>query len=503
VTPTPTSTSWPEHPVVHEVNTAVWLGEVSGRAGRALGLGEVPEAEWDAVVPAGITVVWLMGVWARSAAGRDVALADQGLREAWTRALPDWSEADVAGSPYCIREYVPDDAYGGWAGLDAARAALRSRGAGLMLDWVPNHTGPDSPWLLTDPDAYVRGSAEELAADPVAFLETPSGVVAARGRDPFFPPWPDVVQLDPFSPSYRRLSVATLSRIADHADAVRCDMAMLMLDDVVERTWGERVGGPPARGYWHEVIGAVRARHPEFRFVAEAYWDREWDLQQVGFDHCYDKALYDRLEHGDPTAVRGHLTAGPTYQRGLVRFLENHDEPRSATTFAPAARERAYAVAVATLPGLTLWHEGQADGRQVFVPVFLRRRRVEPLDAVRAAFHRRLWQVAAAVRRGTWAQVPVTGWPDNASADALAAWTWTGATTRVLVVVNLGGEPADGVVHVGWPTSEGERWILTDLLDGSTYERDGRDLGRGGLYVAREGWAVHVLSARLAATDAA
>ncbi len=481
---------------MHELNTVVWLGEASARAGRALTLADVPASEWDAVVPPGIDVVWLMGVWARSAAGREVALANPGLREAWSAALPDWTEIDVAGSPYCIREYVPEPAYGGWAGLDAARAALRARGAHLMVDWVPNHTGPDCPWLDSDPDAYVRGSAEELDADPVAFLATPSGVIAARGRDPFFAPWPDVVQLDPFSPAYRRLAVETLSRIAEHADVVRCDMAMLMLDDVVQRTWGERVGAAPEAGYWDVVIGEVRAAHPQFRFIAEAYWDREWDLQQVGFDHCYDKSLYDRLAHGDPAAVRGHLDADIGYQRKLVRFLENHDEPRSAATFAPAERERAYAVAVATLPGMTLWHEGQADGRTVFVPVFLGRRRDEPVDEVRSAFHRHLWQIASVVRRGTWAKVEVTGWADNTSADSVAAWSWTGGTSRMLVVVNLGDGPADGLVHVSWPDADGTSWTLTDLLDGTVYERDGHDLTGGGLYVARAAWGVHVLSAR-------
>ena len=95
----------------------------------------------------------------------------------------------------------------------------------------------------------------------------------------------------------------------------------------------------------------MRAAHPDFRFVAEAYWDREWDLQQLGFDHCYDKRLYDRLAHESAASVRGHLAAGLDYQNRLLRFLENHDEPRAAATFAPPARNRALAVAIATLPG--------------------------------------------------------------------------------------------------------------------------------------------------------
>ena len=190
-----------------------------------------------------------------------------------------------------------------------------------------------------------------------------------------------MVQVNAFAPSLRSLAAAALGRVAEHADAVRCDMAMLMLDDVVTATWGEQVGPPPAETYWTEVMAAVRERFPAFRFVAEAYWDREWDLQQLGFDYCYDKRLYDRLAQGDVGQVRGHLDADPAYQERLVRFLENHDEPRAARTFDPPARAKAAAVTIATLPGLTLWHDGQAEGRQVFVPVFLGRRPDEPYDA--------------------------------------------------------------------------------------------------------------------------
>jgi hypothetical protein len=486
--------SWPEHPVVHEINTAVWLGEVARRAGRTVTLADVPGDEWDAVVPAGIDVVWLMGVWTRSPAGREVALADDALRRSWSEALPDWTTEDVLGSPYCIREYVPDPAWGGWSGLDLARAELRRRGARLMVDWVPNHTGPDSPWLSGRPDAYVHGTASDLEADPRAFLDV-GGTIVARGRDPFFAPWPDVVQLDPFADSYRRLALETLTRIAEHADAVRCDMAMLMLDDVVQRTWGDRVGAPPERTYWDVVVGGVRSAHPQFRFVAEAYWDREWDLQQVGFDFCYDKRLYDRMRDGPPASVRGHLDADLDYQRKLVRFLENHDEPRAASTFAPLERTKALAVAVATLPGMTLWHEGEAEGRHVFLPVFLGRRPEEPLDAQLSEFHHALWSLAPSVRSGRWERIEVTGWPDNTSCGSLLAWSWADSAGVVLVVVNLAGSRADGMAHLDGIGHDGPATFV-DLLSGEAYALDAAAVAREGLYVGLDAWGAQVLSSR-------
>ena len=245
ITPEPSRPSeglqWPAQPVAYEVNTAVWLREIARRAGTAVTLGDVPPVEWDAVVPNGVNVVWLMGVWERSLVGRAIALDNPGLRAAWSSALPDWSPADVAGSPYCIRDYAPDPAVGGWAGIDAAREQLRARGACLMLDWVPNHVGPDSPWLADEPDAFVRGTAEELAGNPtLSFRSAARCSPAVRTRTSR--PGPTSCRSMHSHTGLRKVAGQALARIAEHADAVRCDMAMLMLDDVVTATWGERVG---------------------------------------------------------------------------------------------------------------------------------------------------------------------------------------------------------------------------------------------------------------------
>ena len=120
--------------------------------------------------------------------------------------------------------------------------------------------------------------------------------------------------------------------------------------------------------------------------------------------------------------MRGHLDADPAYQSRLVRFLENHDEPRAARTFGPPARAKAAAVTIATLPGLTLWHDGQADGRKVFVPVFLGRRADEPRDTVLAGWYRDLWAAAERMRVGTWARREVT---DGRTTPVLRRW-WPG-----------------------------------------------------------------------------
>jgi len=484
---------WPDQPVIYELNTAAWLHDVGARAGAGatVTLADVPDAEWDAVTPPGVDAVWLMGVWERSPAGVRLALDSPEQMAGFVAALPDVVDADVIGSAYCIRRYEIDPRFGGRAGLAAARAALGRRGVRLVVDFVPNHVAPDHPWLVEHPEYFVRGTADDLARDPDGFLAVGDAVIA-RGRDPFFPPWPDVAQLNAFAPGLRQAAVETLVDIGDQADGVRCDMAMLLLSEVFARTWGSRAGDGPDREYWTDVIDAVRAAHPGFVFAAEAYWDLEWRLQQLGFDFCYDKRLYDRLLHEGPAEVRGHLHADLGYQRRLVRFLENHDEPRAAAELGPS-QERAAAVAVATLPGALLWHEGQFEGWRVRLPVFLGRRPVEAVDGDLAAFHRRLIAATAPRRRGHWGLCDAVGWPEDRSCEQLLTWSWDDAGTRTLVVVNDADAPAAARIRLPWPDLAGAAWRLRDLLSVDEFERDGDEIADEGLFVQLPPWGFHVL----------
>jgi len=131
----------------------------------------------------------------------------------------------------------------------------------------------------------------------------------AYGRDPNFSGWPDTLQLNYANPELQRVRIDELIAIAGKCDGVRCDMAMLLLPDIFQRTWG--VTPEP---FWPRAIPAVHAKFPDFTFMAEVYWDLEWTLHQQGFDYCYDKRLYDRLRDGHARPVGGHLLAGLDYQ---------------------------------------------------------------------------------------------------------------------------------------------------------------------------------------------
>jgi hypothetical protein len=270
-------------------------------------------------------------------------------------------------------------------------------------------------------------------------------------------------------------------------------MAMLLTNKVFERTWGNRAGERPQTEFWSDVISPTKEANPNFLFIAEAYWDLEWELQQQGFDFCYDKRLYDRLDHGNAESVRLHLCADLDYQKKLLRFLENHDEPRAAAIFSPP-KERAAAVSVFSLPGARLFQEGQLQGRKTRLPVFLGRRPAEPLDEALQVFYAKLLATinAPIFRDCEWKLCEPSGWPDNASFRNLVAWSWAKGNDRHLIVVNLSDSAVQAHVSVPWAESGGATWRLNDTLSDANYERNGRDLLTPGLYVDLGPWGCHL-----------
>jgi hypothetical protein len=202
----------------------------------------------------------------------------------------------------------------------------------------------------------------------------------------------------------RRNDFGELLKIAGQCDGVRCDMAMLVLPEVFERTWGIQ-----AQPFWPKATQRVREKSPDFCFMAEVYWDMEWTMQQQGFDYAYDKRLYDRLREGHARPVREHFHAGLDYQNKLARILENHDEPRAAATFPPDVHEAAAVISFFS-PGLRFFHQGEFEGKTKRISLHLVRGPREPMDERLAQFYHRLLAVLRnrAVRDGGGRPC---GWP--------------------------------------------------------------------------------------------
>ena len=484
---------WPKHPLIYEINTWVWLNELGQKYGRKVDLGSVPSGEWDYLALLKVDAVWFMGVWERSpAAVRLIPKLEEQIEE-FHRILPDFEPQDIIGSAYCVRRYIVDERIGGPAGLAAARKELAGRGIRLILDFVPNHTAQDHPWISEHPEYYIQGGADDLANSPAAFFEA-GGKVIACGRDPFFPPWQDVAQLNAFHPGLRKAVIETIESIAEQCDGIRCDMAMLLMNEIFEKTWGKTAGERPRQEYWVEIIEEVLLSGLDFVFIAEAYWDLEWELQHQGFNFCYDKRLYDRLASGTAEEVRLHLLADSGYQCKLLRFIENHDEPRAAAAF-PPPRELAAALIAATVPGAKLFHEGQIEGRKIRIPVSLGRRPPEEPQTELQDFYRKLLDAvgSACFHEGEWKLCDRRGWSDNSSWINVVAWCWSWMEEKYLIAVNFSDFRSQSLVRVPWQDIGGARWRLVDVITGEQFDRDGDRMQYPGLYVDLEGWKWHFL----------
>lgn len=487
--------SAPRYPALYQINTRVWLTELSQTLGRRATLDDIPEAALQELAGLGFDWVWLLGVWQTGPAGRALSRADPDWRHDFEETLPDLTDDDIGGSCFAITDYRVHEDLGGDAALARVRERLREHGLRLMLDFVPNHLAPDHPWVNEHPDYFIAGGESDLQRAPEDFvrISTSSGPqVFAHGRDPYFPGWPDTLQLDYGNPALQEAMVGELTRIAGQCDGLRCDMAMLVLPEIFERTWGIR--SPP---FWPRAITRIRERHPGFLFLAEVYWDLGWTLQQEGFDYCYDKRLYDRLRDGQAAPVRAHLGAELDYQERLARFLENHDEPRAAATFRPS-QHRAAALITYLVPGLRFFHQGQLEGRRKHLSPHLVRAPVEPVDPGLAGFYTRLLTLLRhpVLREGFWKLLDCRpAWDGNWTHETLIAFAWEAPRAETLLVaVNFAPHQTQGRIPFPWPVAEPPQWRLEDLLNDTVYVREGPKLASPGLYVDLPPWGAHVFS---------
>ncbi|NDJ63199.1 MAG: alpha-amylase [Chloroflexi bacterium] len=490
---------WPDKLVVYEVNTWVWLTTLSRQYGEPITLLNVPEEAVDLLAKPGLDFIWFMGVWQRNPAGRANALK---YKHEYQPALPDLTDEDVIGSAYAVGRYEVDIQLGGREGLAALRQRLNERGIGVILDYVPNHIATDHPWLYAHPEYIVQGTAEDLEHRPSDFFahRTVKGeqLVMAHGRDPLFPGWSDTAQLNIFSPAVRDACRDTVLDIAAQCDGVRCDMAMLMLTDVFASTWNGYVEAPPPQEYWEAMIQQVHAQHPDFLFIAEVYWGKEYELLLQGFDYAYDKIVYDRVLENDVQKLREHLQAPVNFLKRMMAFLENHDEPRAYDKLGP---HRSYPAAtlLMTLPGAVLLHDGQLTGRLVKLPVQIGRQPAEPINGYLEEHYLRLMAELESpiYRQGEWQLFDIDPiGRNNLTHFNLLAYGWYDPATgdHRLIVINMTQHHSQGWLRLhDWGWLNGATWQMVDVTTGATYDNHSAELTSRGWLVDVEAYESHIL----------
>ncbi len=488
------------NPSIYEFNTRVWLKRFA-RGDGAVTLRDIPNNYWDDFVKKGFDFVWLMGIWKTCDSVIDKYCFEDGLVKSYDRALKGWKHGDVIGSPFAIDMYDPNPKIATLKTLLELKSHLNKKEIKLILDFVPNHFSADSSLVNLKPDVFLEVDIDTFKKDSYTFYQPQKTVnkYFAHGRDPFFPAWQDTIQVNFFSKDARSFLTKTLLDLTKVCDGVRCDMAMLALNNVFNNTWGGILLSNgydiPRTEFWEEAISAVKKERNDFIFIAEAYWDLEWKLQKLGFDYTYDKTFTDRLRFGKAKDIHDHLTAETEYQKKSLRFIENHDEERAAASLG-RDKSKAAALIISSIQGMRFYNDGQFEGKRVKLPVQLGREPDDPpLNGMKAFYDKLLSLTSQEIfKRGKWMLLePITSFDNNTSFENILAWMWIFREEKRIVVINYSETVSTCRLKLD-VRGYREEFVINDLLNDQKYTRSAEEAYHQGLYIELKPYQSHIFS---------
>jgi glycosidase len=478
-----------------ELNARIWIK----RFGKDCTLSSIPDEQINKWKELGFDMIWLMGVWDNNKEVISEYCFVPELISSYNSALKDWQKEDVIGSPYSIDRYELNPLLGTKKDLLSFKKKLNDAGISLILDFVCNHFSAKSSLIWTNKEIFLPADEFIFKNDPYTFYQSPANnkEYLAHGRDPLFPPWKDTAQINFYSRDARNYLSSVLIELTEICDGVRCDMAMLPLNNIFYNTWIgviKKYGfEKPEKEFWEEAIAQVKIIRDDFIFIAETYWDLEWQLQNLGFDFTYDKRLTDRLVGGNIRSIKDHLNAEKTYQYKSVRFLENHDEDRAVVKL---GREKSIAAAViiSTIPGISFYFDGQCDGKRIKLPVQLGREPEEKQDEKIKDFYRNLFRITNSnvFRNGSWKLLEAhTVGDSDLSYENLLAWEWRLDSELRIVVVNYNSSTSRCRLKFNIQ-SVSDDIVLMDLLNNVTYKRSVKEISEKGLFVELKSFNSHI-----------
>lgn len=459
---------------------------------------EIPLDYFRNLKALGIDYIWFMGVWEPlTQTYIDKYCKEPGLLKEYRNALPDVREDDIVGSPYAISNYNLNPCLGNPEDIGLLKQKLNSVGLKLIVDFVPNHFGASTPLVATHDYLFLKCSKNDFLSDDVTFFEPDNnkGSYFAHGKDPNYPAWGDTIQVNYFNDNARKFMINVLLNIAKVSDGVRCDMAMLALNRIFAKTWKKVLSHQdhtiPSSEFWTDAILEVKKSHPEFIFIAETYWDTEWEMQELGFDYTYDKRLLDRIVYSNANDIREHLKAQSSYQEKLVRFIENHDEERSITSLGEEKAKMA-AIIISTILGMRFYYDGEFEGAPIRLPVQLRREPNFIENREIKNFYLKLLNIVNndIFRKGKWSLLDVTSGSDNLSYNNILAWSFEYQNEMIVTVINYSEYLSSA--HIKFNCGCSEKINLKDLLNNTTYERKRADIENYGLYVELKRYNAHI-----------
>jgi len=484
-------------PVIFEINARIWIK----RFYNISNILDVPTDYWQSLKNKGVDYIWLMGLWETVPESVEKYCFAEELISGYNRALPDWKKEDVIGSAYAINQYKINPIFGSKKDILKLKENLNSMGLKLILDFIPNHFNSLSVILESNPEIFLTTDKNRFENDPITYFKSnKNNTVFAHGRDPFFPAWQDTVQINYYKQEARDFMLRQLLTISEMCDGVRCDMAILILNNIFQNTWGNCLNDngyqKPEKEFWEETTSAVKTIKPDFIFIAEAYWNLEWQLQQLGFDFTYDKKLTDRLLSAHAKEVREHLLAEETYQNKSLRFLENHDEERALSSFG-FEKSKAAAVIISTIPGMTLFNDGQFEGKKIKLPIQLGREPEEKPNTELFSFYNKLMEISNSdvVKNGKWKMletIPVWENHNMLSFKSIIAWELSLEEKRCLVAVNYDESVNSCRIKLDI-NSEKKLVDFDDVINNNIYIREIDEIKNQGLFIKLQPYHYHIL----------
>eukprot|EP00761_Pharyngomonas_kirbyi_P009896 gb/GECH01009914.1/.p1 GENE.gb/GECH01009914.1/~~gb/GECH01009914.1/.p1 ORF type:complete len:493 (+),score=126.30 gb/GECH01009914.1/:1-1479(+) len=480
-----------------QISTRPWLFSLSKKYNQKITqLSDVPHKEYLKLRDKGFNMLWMMGIWKLGSHGLEF---DRQHKDDYAQHLPDCNEDDIIGSPYAIVDYVCNPELGSNSDILQLKKFLNSIGMELMLDFVPNHTAVDCEWVNQDPNMYVRAPPHEIEnhqIDPNVYLPSAQGIAYGGGD------WKDTAQLNYWNSKTIDNMKENLLRVASLCDAIRCDMAMLVLNNHIQSNWGYQLEArgfkPPLGEFWEDAISHVKQKYPHVKFLAECYGETESRLQELGFDFTYDKAFYDILRTYHLDNIRGYLENNSLkYLKHSAHFTENHDEPTAVTAFDHDWQKSNMATLICmTIPGMKFFHEPQLSGYENRLEIHLRRSATEPSNPYVVRFTADLLEIlsheSGVFGKGEWKIHHVhgdDGW-------RFLCWKWELGNERRLVIVNYSDQTAGGVIPDLLQSSSSDltdRFSVQDLLTGDVFFHCCDDIEKNGLGVMLRAWTAQIL----------
>ena len=397
-------TEWMPSMVMMAKQTFVWLDQLSRTYGRDIRrLDQIPDEELDTLARRGFRGLWLIGLWERSAASRDIKVR---------RGNPE-----AAPSAYSLKDYAIAHSLGGHDALQNLKQRANARGLRLAADMVPNHMGMDSTWMAEHPERFLQLShppypgytfngpnlsgddrieiyledgywEERDAAVVFKCVHRDSGQVrfVYHGNDGTQMPWNDTAQLDYLQPAVREAVIQTILDVARQFPIIRFDAAMTLARKHIARLWYPPPGGGgaiPSRAehtvapevldrllpgeFWREVVERIRTEVPDTLLLAEAFWMMEgYFVRTLGMHRVYNSAFMHMLRDEDNAGYRGAikqvLEYSPAILERYVNFMNNPDEETAVEQFGKGDKYFGIATMMSTLPGLPMYGHGQIEG---------------------------------------------------------------------------------------------------------------------------------------------